>query len=139
MTRVRLRALEAMALLLAARMIVRFVPLRRLGRILGKSEPYALRQDVGAVSAEDELAARQCAAAVRRAAFRLPGTLCLPQAIGLRWMMERRGMDSTVVVGIRPAGERGTAHDLHAWVELNGQTILGDSDGMHASLLQFRS
>lgn len=138
MMQVRLRTLEAMALLLAARFLVRFVPLRRWNRLLGKSSPYAPPTGEQRSDPAEEEPVRQCAAAVRRAAFRLPATLCLPQAIGLHWMLRRRGIANAVIVGIRPSSERGTLHDLHAWVEWRGRTVLGDSGGNHASLLQFR-
>lgn len=138
MMRVRLRTLEAMALLLAARFLVRFVPLRSWSRLLGTSGPYAPADAAHQASTAEEKRVHQCSAAVRRAAFRLPGTLCLPQAIGLRWMLKRRRIENAIIVGILPAEKRGSAHDLHAWVEWQGHAVLGDSGGNHASLLQFR-
>lgn len=138
MMMVRLRTLEAMALLLAARFLVRFVPLRRWSGLLGKPAPYLRRAEDFSASEPERETVRKCIASVRRATFRLPNSLCLPQAIGLHWMLARRGIGSTVIVGIRPAEQRGSMHDLHAWTEWRGQTILGDSGGNHASLLQFR-
>lgn len=147
MIRLRLRTLEAMGWAIAARLLIRFVALARWKHLLGESQPVALcplpSPDVDRAPSEvarngTESQVRQCVAAVRRAALRLPGTLCLPQAMALHWMLARRGIESVVTIGFLPVLQRGTADDLHAWVDWQGVTILGDSGGSHASLLQFK-
>lgn len=151
--RARLRTLEAMALAIVARALVRFVPLARWKHLLGESQsappgasgPSGPPLNAGVnPSAQKvaqngtDLAVRQCVAAVRRAALRLPATLCLPQAMALHWMLARRGIESIVTIGFLPVSQRGTRDDLHAWVDWQGITVLGDSGGTHASLLQFK-
>lgn len=138
MTRVRLRTLEAMAFVIAARLLIRFVPLSRWSRLLGESGPAHRRPESmetsGALLPQP---VRECAAAVRRASWRLPATLCLPQAVALQWMLARRSMGSTVIVGFLPSAKSGTADALHAWLSYDGIIVIGDSGGRHASLLQF--
>jgi len=141
-TSVRLRTAEAMATMLYARFLVRFMPFERWrGRLGTPLDPGSQRSE-GAklpVNSDVEAVVRQCSAAVRRAAFRLPGSLCLPQAITLQKMLTRRGIPSIVVIGYLPANLRGQGDDLHAWVEWSGQIVLGDSGGNHATLLKFVS
>ncbi|HEX2793771.1 MAG TPA: lasso peptide biosynthesis B2 protein [Croceicoccus sp.] len=142
MIRIRLRTLEAMAFLALARLLIRFVPLARWSRWLGESgsADNAAREDhaglPGALGLPAEL--RACVAAVRRASWRLPHSLCLPQAIALQWMLSRRRIGSTIIVGFLPVAQRTSPDALHAWVEFEDMPILGDSGGAHASLLQFR-
>lgn len=147
MIRLRLRTLEAMVWTIVARLLIRFVALARWKHLLGESRTVALRPppEAGVNSVPQKVArngtesqVRQCVAAVRRAAFRLPRTLCLPQAMALHWMLARRGIESIVTIGFLPVSQRGTRDDLHAWVDWQGVTILGDSGGSHASLLQFK-
>ncbi len=127
-------------LLIAARMLVRFVPLARWKGLLGDSQTpeNSANRDAADANGNTELTVRQCVAAIRRGSFRLPGTICLPQAIGLQWMLARRGISSTVTIGFMPVSRRGDADDLHAWVDWNGHKILGDRGENYASLLQFR-
>jgi len=138
MMRVRLRTAEAMIFVAAARALVRFVPFARWRPMLGASRPYSPPAEPAA-TVESGLAekVRYCSAAVRRASYRLPASLCLPQAMAMRWMLARRGIKCAVIVGFLPSNQRGSAHDLHAWVEWNGKIVLGDSGGAHSILLQF--
>lgn len=142
MIHTRLRTLEAMAFLALARLLIRFVPFARWSRWLGESGPVSTGRasetpaDPG--TAPPSATVRACVAAVRRASWRLPASLCLPQAMALQWMLARRGTDSAVIIGFLPVGARNSPDALHAWVELDGVTILGDSGDAHASLLQFR-
>ncbi|RVQ67063.1 lasso peptide biosynthesis B2 protein [Croceicoccus ponticola] len=143
MIRVRLRTLEAMALALIARLLIRFVPLARWSQLLGESIPAGQSADIAdhdetADTQTDEMV-RACAAAVRRATMRMPGTICLPQAIALQWMLARRRIGSAIILGFVPLARRGVGDDLHAWVEWNGRKIIGDTGDAHARLLQFRT
>lgn len=70
---------------------------------------------------------RYLANVVTRGAMRLKMPLkCLPRAMALHWMLRRRGVRATLVIGMLPGSQRGTSDDLHAWVEMDGETILGD-------------
>lgn len=48
---------------------------------------------------------------------------CLPQAMCGKWMLSRRGVATTLHLGLR----KGPEADLlaHAWLSLNGRTIVG--------------
>lgn len=121
--RSRLRTAEAMIALSVARLLVATTSFRHWRNTLGSA---------AAGRASDELAteARQLARHVERAGKLLPFlTKCLPRAMALSWMLRRRGIGHTVVFAVRPADHRGSDEDLHAWVEIAGETILGELPG----------
>jgi hypothetical protein len=63
--------------------------------------------------------------AVERNLDHLPGdNRCLARSLVLLQMLARRGIRSTLVIGVRPAPEFGA----HAWVELEGQALLSPSE-----------
>ena len=108
-----------MALLCRARLLIAWTPLERWRSTLGET-----RGD----SAPD--AAKQLARQVDRGAGWLPfETKCLPRAIALSWMLRRERIRHGVVIAVRPpqARERGDA--LHAWVEVDGERVIGDLPG----------
>lgn len=50
---------------------------------------------------------------------------CLRQALAVWWLLERRGIVTTLMMGVRK-DEQGFA--AHAWVECCGQVLIGGSD-----------
>jgi len=66
-------------------------------------------------------------ALIRIAALpRLPwGALCLPQAIALSILLKYSDIPHHLVIAIRPAGQRGQADALHAWIDCGGTVVLG--------------
>lgn len=119
--RLRARTLAAMALLVAAQIMVRIVPLARWRGWLGLA---------GAAAPHRQSEARKLAIHVERAAARLPwGALCLPRAIALSALLKNRNIPHQVVIAIRPAGQRGEADALHAWIDCGGIVVLGALEG----------
>ncbi|MBI5411263.1 MAG: lasso peptide biosynthesis B2 protein [Nitrospirae bacterium] len=47
---------------------------------------------------------------------------CLKQALVLSWLLERRGLSTLLRIGV---SRRAGALKAHAWLELDGQVILG--------------
>ena len=114
-----------MADLCRARLLVSWVPFRLWREWLGPSD--SLHGEIGARSASD---ARRFAANVDRAAERLPfQTKCLPRAMALSWMLRRERIHHAVVIAVRPAGLRDAADGLHAWIEVDGDKIIGALPG----------
>jgi len=98
---------EALTLLSWARLLIAFARFDRWRATLGLDGPVRIAD------------ARYCAALVEWAATRQPIEFkCLPRAMALSWMLRRRRLGHTVVIAVRPAGERGSRDDLHAWVEV---------------------
>jgi len=121
--RPKLRTAAAMAYLCQARLLVAWVPFDRWQDQLGFA---AVQSDRTAHSWK----ARRLAADVDWAAKRLPfPTACLPRAMALSWMLRRKRIEHSVVFAVRPADSRESAEAPHAWVEIDGQKILGDLSG----------
>ncbi len=133
----RLRVLEAGALMVLARVLIRFAPFGRWRNWLGSAV-----QDASPPAAAGRPLPHTIAPtinAVGRASRRLPRARCLPQAIAVHKMAQRRGVQTQLVIGALPGQQRGTLDDLHAWVELDGQIIWGDSGGIHTPLFKLIS
>lgn len=114
--RKRVLAVEAAGWLVLARLFVGRVPMRYW------------RLDAGAGSVGDASHGAPGAAvawAVRRVAYRLPfETKCLPRALAAHWMLRRRGAASRVVFGVRRTAPE-QRPEYHAWLVMNGATVLG--------------
>ena len=117
----RLRTATAIAALCCARVLIATLPFDRWRNSLGG------KKDVANPSPAD---ARRFAAHVDWAARLLPfSTKCLPRAMALSWILRRKRIGHCVVFAVRPAGLRGADDQLHAWVEVSGEVILGDLPG----------
>jgi Transglutaminase-like superfamily len=74
-----------------------------------------------ATPAAAHLAGLRLAAVVARVLTRLPAdSRCLMTSLVLCTLLARRGVHSSVVIGVRP----GTSFGAHAWVELDGRPLL---------------
>lgn len=74
--------------------------------------------------------AHRRARVIERAAWRMPrAPKCLAQAVALSRRLRREGLSHEVVLAVRPAGRRGGADALHAWVEAEGEIVLGALPG----------
>lgn len=110
----------AMAALCWARLVVATLPFGRWRDTLGEKSN-------GTSSTPD---ARRIAAHVDWAARLLPfSTKCLPRAMALSWLLRSRRISHCVVFAVRPPELRGTRDELHAWVAVAGETIIGDLPG----------
>lgn len=111
------RAVEAAVLFHAFRVVLRVVPIRRLTPLLGEAgAPDAPLADAH-TAPEGVLAVRR---ALRRVGRNHPDT-CLPQAFAGRVMLHRRGLPSTLSLGVREEAEGEL--DFHAWLRAGGLLI----------------
>ena len=121
--RPKFRTAAAMARLSLAQLLVTAIPFGRWQSRVGLGPTHA-------DGPADLHRARRFAADVEWAAKRLPfPTKCLPRAMALSWMLRRKRIEHSVVFAVRPADSRESAEALHAWVEIEGQKILGDLAG----------
>ena len=80
------------------------------------------------------LTASRIAFAVVRVLKLVPArTACLTQSIVLLAMLERRGIDSRLVIGVKATGDFGA----HAWIEVNGVAVLPSADFGEGRLVTF--
>ena len=112
-----------MAALTAARLTLAALPFKWWRSSIGwsRSDPVNLSEAVDA---------RRLAAHVDWASELLPfATKCLPRAMALSWMLRSKKIGHTVVFAVRPADRRGRDDDLHAWVEVRSEIVIGDLAG----------
>ena len=115
--------LETLCVLAAARVCVRFCFRRIAAWTFRMEQSGSVRLPLPPFQA-------RLSRAIRRAARMLPGTSrCLSQAIAGKWLLERRGFNSVLHVGVS-AGE-GKARHAHAWLEVDGRIVTG-ADGVGA-------
>ena len=131
--RARGATLEAMAWLIAARVLIARV---RFGRWRGwLGAPVAAEPGDPRLRIEENLPRRRLARAVMRGAARVPGECrCLAQAMALQWMLRRRGLGGVIHLGVLPGDKRGGLDDLHAWVTHANEVLVGASDEPHCAL-----
>lgn len=115
------RIATAMVFLCWARLVVTCVPFE------------GWRSSLGGIANPDSHTlneAKRLAADVEWAAVRLPfSTKCLPRAMALSWLLKRLKLGHAVVIAVRPRQLRNSPDALHAWVEVEGERILGDLPG----------
>ena len=99
---------------------------------------FWLRFELGAHAGGDD-PARRLAGSVRlgRAVRRVLGSLpadstCLIESIVLVTLLERRGVETSLVIGVEP----GDDFRAHAWVELMGEPLLPASQGVYERLTE---
>lgn len=109
---------------LGAEVITSYVHGRWRLKRSGLRDAVAAQRSVAAqrTNIEDAVASgRRLGRVVRRTLSVVPAdTRCLAQSLTLTRMLARRGIDSRLVIGVRP-GERFAAH---AWVEHEGVPLL---------------
>lgn len=136
-------AVEAALFLFIARVLVLCVPLGRWRHLLGAVEEPG-KTGAESIAAEDPpVLGRKLGRVVRKVAPHMPfNALCLPQAITGQWMLRRRGSSSRLIIGVRRSAvdAQGRDLDLHAWLMVAGQCVIGKARGApYVPLLAFRS
>jgi hypothetical protein len=123
--RERIATLRAVTALCGARLLIVFLPFRVWRSSLGHASSH-IPERHGQLVAEGE----RLASHVEWAAHRLPfAAECLPQAMALSWLLRRRAIRHVLVFAVRPAGLRSAPDTLHAWIEIDGVTVLGELPG----------
>ncbi len=116
--------LESAALLTLTAAGLRLFGLRRVYRWMGRHTS----RPAPAQPAPDGAFPQRAAAGVRRAARPLPYATCLPQSMTLWWLLQRRGIQSELRLGVRKEGGDLKAH---AWVEVEGVPLNDHGDLRH--------
>lgn len=110
-------AAEAGLALTLASIAVRLTPRRRTSRLLGL--PVALSRPDGPPAPDEAI---RVGRSVERVAAVLPWRpACLPQALAVRAMLRRRGVDCRCHLGMLDSVPRAA----HAWVTVGGSVIQG--------------
>ncbi len=113
---------EAWALLVIAGLGLRWLGLQRVERLLGRLSG----RSASAALPPPEETERLRRLVAQAAANHLGSPRCLPRALVLRSMLQRRGWGSQLRIGVRRAG-RGI--EGHAWLESDGRPLAGEISG----------
>ena len=110
--------LEAITALTSAGVLLRVLRFSRLASRLGRHMAESPSQNDPATSTY----APRGRWAVETAARHLPWKpVCLPQAVAAQWMLRRRGVASTLYLGVNPS----VGLDAHAWVRAGTMIVTG--------------
>ena len=115
----RARALEAVVLFHGCRALLWAVPIGRLRPLLGTEGPLDTTPETTPEAPSVLPAVWGVRKALRRASRATPDS-CLPQALAGRLMLRRRGLPSTLSLGVRHDGE---GLQFHAWLRSAGVLV----------------
>ena len=129
-------AFESVAMLAAARLLVVTGREENLVSRIGGATPVAPVVESTPPDTGSSPDAIRIGAMVERVA---PHTwwrsMCLEKALAGKWMLRRRGIDSTMYVGM---AKEGNGFIAHAWLVGEGQTLTGAGTKAYATLAAFR-
>jgi hypothetical protein len=135
----RALVVESLAMLAAARVVVKTTPQRRLVSRIGGSRITSAEVPDAALHRSSgrsgDLGFRVGATVERVARFTWWRSMCLEKALAGKWMLRRRGIGSTMYVGM---ARRGSEFIAHAWLVGEGQTLTGAGNVSYAPLAAFR-
>lgn len=115
---------EAAYFLGIARIAVAFIPFKHIAPTIGT----LISQNELPTETETDARAIQIAHAIARAVRYTPWkSVCLPQAIAVQRMLERRGLEWNLYLGVARE-EEGAGLKAHAWLQ-NGSKILCGAAG----------
>ncbi len=117
---------RALAWVVLARVALWFVPFTRLRAAADGLRPSSFRRGADP---------RRIAWAVERSARVVPRATCLSQALAADAMLRRAGRMPTLRIGV--AKDAGTL-EAHAWLELDGEVLVGDHGDERYTLLEPR-
>ncbi len=111
---------EALAALAIARIVMAFVPFRRIASWLGR--PGA--ESPTTATPEETDTAKAIGWAVGVLGRRVPWDgRCLAQALAATSMLRRRGLEGTVTLGVREG--KSASFDAHAWLRMGSCMVTG--------------
>ena len=114
--------LEALGLLLWARILIAFVPMKRwrasLGRCIDAADPI-----LPLPHGQKRRAARIIRAVHRVARVSPVQFVCLPKSMAGQWMLRRRRIASGLVFGVGLDSKDDDDRPLHAWIEIEGREV----------------
>lgn len=134
-SRARLLFLEAALALAWAKAQIHLLPFRRLAPQLGRPQTETPRE----IPAADRETAVDISWAVQTAARYIPLRLvCLPQAIAAQRLLLRRGIASTLYLGVATDPKKRDAITAHAWLRAGDKILTGEHEAAtHRMLTSF--
>lgn len=119
----RVALIEAAVSLACARLVIVLVPFRHVAALLGTPQ---LESSARPSTGEETGRINQVRWSITVAARHVPWeAVCLPQAMAGKWMLKRRGVISTLYLGVKRSEARMQAH---AWLRAGETIVTGGQD-----------
>lgn len=133
--RERVLFFEALAGLCWDKARVRWLPFRRVARTLGTPQ----RESAAAIAPAERAIAVAVSWAVQAVARHSPvAFVCLPQAMTAQRMLRRRGIATTLYLGVAPDRASAESITAHAWLRAGDKIVTGDHEAVrHRALAWF--
>lgn len=109
--------------LFAARMLIKLVPFRWWRQTLGTINEAEQHAQIDLSPKQLKMALDIGRMIKRLAAKQKFEAVCFPQAMTARWILKRRGIGSSIVLGSRQDAETGLA--MHAWLKVGDHVVTG--------------
>jgi hypothetical protein len=119
--------LGAAATLAGARVALAFLPFGTVRRLMHRAGTQSVNRSRG--PSEDRIIW-----AVGAAGRRIPGTTCLAKALAAETLLAREGHPAQLRIGVADSADRGLR--AHAWLERDGQVIVGGDEVEHFTVLR---
>jgi len=116
---------EALAAVVAIRLGLLLLPFRKLRSLARAAGQYP----VGSLYA-NALPVERIVWTVRAVSEYVPGATCLTQALSGQVLLARRRYPTRLHIGVAKSSREGLS--AHAWLEYDGQIVLGDHGGLAA-------
>lgn len=124
--------LEALCFLLWAKCVIHTRPFRRFAPRLGQSGVESATQ----ISATERATAVKVSWAVETAARYVPlGFVCLPQAMAAQRLLRRRGIASTLYLGVATDTKKPESLIAHAWLRAGDKILTGEAESRRHRVL----
>jgi hypothetical protein len=118
--------LKAFFLLWCIRLGMWMMPFRMIQQIYGRFFPIPVTATGQVPSKETILMAKKMGWAVRSVSGMVPSATCLARALTLQALLSRKGIPSSLALGVAQGNESGII--AHAWVEVDGIVIIGGEE-----------
>lgn len=128
----RLVFFEALLRLAWAKLLIHTIPFRWLAARLGRAQA----ETPSAVTPAERAVAVKVSWAVQTAARYVPfGFVCLPQAVAAQRMLRRRGVATTLYLGVALDPAKREALQAHAWLRAGDKIVTGESEAARHRVL----
>ena len=120
----RLVLLDAALILSAAQVAIHLLPFRWIAPRLGSAGEVPVERQL---SPKQQRQAQQVGWAITALANHSPlNAKCLAQAVAGKWMLQRRGLPSTLYLGVERGSDEEKWLEAHAWLRCGGDFVTGE-------------
>ncbi len=133
-SQLRFQLIKAFIVVAGVRVALTLFSFRRFQTLLGR---FTTR--IRAPHAKTSPSRAQLVWAVRTASTRVPHATCLTQALAAQVLFERHGYPAVVHIGVASGETQYGAFQAHAWLESDGEVVIGNSEVPYTRLITLGS